>query len=68
MFELLKYVCVCMCVCASVTIVEVEEETAHVFVVDLPSAVGFVLRDNLRKNGRRPNGEKIPGQPGGSPV
>lgn len=54
-----------MCVC--VTIVEVEEEAAHVFVVDLPSAVGFVLRDNLRKNGGRPRGEKIPGQPGGSP-
>lgn len=36
-----------MCVCF--TVVEVEEEAAHVFVVDFPSAIGFVLRDNLKK-------------------
>lgn len=31
-----------------VTVVEVEKEAAHVFVVDFPSAVGFILRDNLQ--------------------
>lgn len=30
-----------------VTVVEVEEEGAHVLVVDLPAAVGLVLRDDL---------------------
>lgn len=30
------------------TVVEVEEEAAHVFIVDLASAVCFVLRDNLQ--------------------
>lgn len=39
------FVCVCVCF----TVVEVEEEAAHVFVVDFPSAISFVLRDNLKK-------------------
>lgn len=30
-----------------VTVVEVEQEAAHVLVVNFPSAVGFVLRDDL---------------------
>ena len=34
------------------TIVKVEQETTHVFVVNFSSAVGFVLRDNLRKETR----------------
>lgn len=29
------------------TVVEVEEEAAHIFVVDLSSAIGFVLRNDL---------------------
>ena len=33
----------------SFTVVEVEEEAAHVFVVDFPSAIGFILRDDLQK-------------------
>lgn len=32
-----------------VTVVQVKQEAAHVFIVDFPSAVGFVLRDNLNK-------------------
>lgn len=34
----------------SFTVVEVEEEAAHVFVVDFPSAIGFILRDDLQNN------------------
>lgn len=45
------------CSVSHLTVVEVEEEAAHVFVVDLPSAVCFVLGDDLQTGVR--------GQPAG---
>lgn len=38
-------------VCVCVTIVEVKQEAAHVFVVNLPSAISFILRDDLENQG-----------------
>lgn len=43
--SLVSLVGVCVCVC--VTIVEVKQEAAHVFVVNLPPAISFILRDDL---------------------
>lgn len=37
--------------CVCVTIVEVKQEAAHVFVVNLPSAISFILRDDLENQG-----------------
>lgn len=34
-----------------VTVVEVKQEAAHVFVVNLPSAISFILRDDLENQG-----------------
>ena len=39
----------------ALTIVEVEEVTAYVFVIDFPSFVSFLMRDNLPGEG----GKKI---------
>lgn len=32
-----------------VTVVEIKQEAAHVFVINLPPAISFVLRDDLGK-------------------
>lgn len=29
------------------TVIEVEEEAGHVLVIDLPSSIGLILRDEL---------------------
>lgn len=39
------------------TVVEVEEEAGHVLVIDLPSSVSLILRDELQRQTRNKQGD-----------
>lgn len=39
------------------TVVEVEEEAGHVLVIDLPSSISLILRDELQRQTRNKQGD-----------